>query len=131
MCAQKNKFKYMLTTLLFPPSTSILFPITTNGKFSGSEGLACMSLTSSVSTKFKLHYYIKRESLGSLQEDPQKMYLNKELFPPIVEVVKRFHRIHIIDKNTAISTTIESNTKALKSFLTSCVPDLPKQMNMD
>lgn len=29
-----------LTTRLFPPSTSILFPNTTNGKFSGSEGLA-------------------------------------------------------------------------------------------
>jgi len=29
------------TTLLFPPSTSTLFPRTTNGKFSGSEGLAC------------------------------------------------------------------------------------------
>lgn len=30
-----------LTTLLFPPSTSILFPMTTKGKLSGSEGLAC------------------------------------------------------------------------------------------
>lgn len=28
------------TTRLFPPSTSILFPNTTNGKFSGSDGLA-------------------------------------------------------------------------------------------
>jgi hypothetical protein len=28
------------TTLLFPPSISILFPITTKGKFSGSEGFA-------------------------------------------------------------------------------------------
>ena len=37
--------KEILTTLLFPPSTSTLFPITTNGKFSGSEGLACMRQT--------------------------------------------------------------------------------------
>jgi len=29
------------TTRLLPPSTSILFPNTTNGKFSGSDGLAC------------------------------------------------------------------------------------------
>ena len=30
-----------LTTRLLPPSISILFPRTTNGKFSGSVGLAC------------------------------------------------------------------------------------------
>lgn len=34
---------YIRTTRLFPPSTSILLPITTKGKFSGSEGLACKS----------------------------------------------------------------------------------------
>lgn len=33
-----------LTTRLLPPSTSILFPNTTNGKFSGSDGLACPSI---------------------------------------------------------------------------------------
>lgn len=32
--------KIHLTTRLLPPSTSVLFPNTTNGKFSGSEGLA-------------------------------------------------------------------------------------------
>lgn len=45
------KFKQVRTTLLFPPSTSILFPMTTNGKFSGSDGLACRFLTSSAIIK--------------------------------------------------------------------------------
>jgi len=37
------KLKGGNTTLLLPPSISILFPMTTKGKFSGSEGLACQS----------------------------------------------------------------------------------------
>lgn len=53
-----------------------------------------------------------------------KSCLNQKFLPPIVEIVKRFHGINVIHKNTAIGTTIESNTKALESFLTSCIPDL-------
>lgn len=56
----------------------------------------------------------------------QIVYLNKEFFPPVVKVVKWFHWINIIHKNTAISTPIESNTKALESLLPSCIPDLSK-----
>lgn len=38
---QQWKIMQAHTTRLFPPSTSTLFPIRTNGKFSGSDGLAC------------------------------------------------------------------------------------------
>jgi len=37
---RENEKKDVITTRLFPPSTSVLFPKTTKGKFSGSEGLA-------------------------------------------------------------------------------------------
>ena len=36
-----------LTTRLLPSSRSTLFPSTTNGKFSGSDGLAYMAITPS------------------------------------------------------------------------------------
>jgi hypothetical protein len=39
---EDDNLKEIHTTLLFPPSISTLFPRTTNGKFSGSEGLACI-----------------------------------------------------------------------------------------
>lgn len=51
-------------------------------------------------------------------------HLNQKLLTPIVQIIKRLHDINIIYKNTAISSTIESNTKTLKSFLTCCVPYL-------
>lgn len=57
----------------------------------------------------------------------QMANLNKEFFSPVVKVVKWLHWINIIYKNTAISTTVEGNTKALESFLASRIPDLIKQ----
>lgn len=51
-------------------------------------------------------------------------YLNQKLFPPVVKIIKRFHYVHIIHKNTAICATVESHTKTLKPFLPSSVPNL-------
>ena len=132
---ESNNFKERHTTLLFPPSTSILFPRTTNGKFSGSEGLACRRfLISSPQLQFfSFHLRSNRRIckwsnlLKSLEI--QMANLNKEFFSPVVKVVKWLHWINIIYKNTAISTTVEGNTKALESFLASCIPDLIKQKN--
>nr|AFK40010.1 unknown [Lotus japonicus] len=42
----------------------------------------------------------------------------------MVEVVKRFHDIYIINKDTAVRTPIESHTKRRKPFLTSSIPNL-------
>lgn len=131
---ESNNFKERHTTLLFPPSTSTLFPRTTNGKFSGSEGLACRRfLISSPQLQFFFHLRSHRRIckwsnlLKSLEI--QIANLNKEFFSPVVKVVKWLHWINIIYKNTAISTTVEGNTKALESFLASCIPDLIKQKN--
>lgn len=41
----------ILTVRLLPPSTSILFPSTTKGKFSGSDGLACIENNDSTFNK--------------------------------------------------------------------------------
>jgi hypothetical protein len=36
--------------------------------------------------------------------------LNQKFLPPVVKVVKWFHWVNIVYKNTTISTTIESNS---------------------
>ena len=132
---ESNNFKERHTTLLFPPSTSILFPRTTNGKFSGSEGLACRRfLISSPQLQFfsfhlRSHRRICKWSNLLKSLEIQMANLNKEFFSPVVKVVKWLHWINIIYKNTAISTTVEGNTKTLESFLASCIPDLIKQKN--
>jgi len=110
---------YIHTTRLLPPSTSILLPITTKGKFSGSEGLACKSQLPQFQAKFFLFNLLGRESKIYIY-----LYLDQKLFPPVVEILEWFCGVDIIYKNTAISTTIKRNTKTLKPFLTSCVPDL-------
>ena len=61
---ESNNFKERHTTLLFPPSTSTLFPRTTNGKFSGSEGLACRRfLISSPQLQFFFSFKEPQEDL--------------------------------------------------------------------
>ena len=117
---ERENFKEIHTTLLFPPSTSILFPRTTNGKFSGSEGLACRRfLISSPQFFFFFSFHSLRNGIHrrickwrNLLKilEIQMENLNKEFFSPVVKIVKRFHWINIIYKNTAISTTVESNT---------------------
>jgi len=44
------------------------------------------------------------------RERKAQAYLNQKFLPPVVKVVKWFHWINIIYKNTAISPTIESNS---------------------
>lgn len=56
-----------------------------------------------------------------------KKNLDKELLPPIVKIVKWLHYVNIIHKNTAVSTSIESHSQTLESFLTSCIPNLLRQ----
>lgn len=59
--------------------------------------------------------------------------LNKKFFSPVVEIVKGFHYIYIINKDTAVCTTVESHTKTLKPLLTSSIPNLHawwKQLNL-
>ncbi len=50
--------------------------------------------------------------------------LNEKFFTPIVKVIKWLHYINIINKDTAICSPVESNPKALKPLLASCVPYL-------
>lgn len=65
---------------------------------------------------FKLFFHLRnhrRIRKGcNFQKKSQKQMenLNKEFFSPVVKVVKWFHWINIIYKNTAISTPVESNT---------------------
>lgn len=60
------------TTLLFPPSTSILFPKTTKGKLSGSEGLACRrfvkSITERITKLYSCHFSVKYKSIKAIPE---------------------------------------------------------------
>lgn len=57
--------------------------------------------------------------------------LNQKLIPPVVKIVKWFHNIDIIDKNTAICTTVEGNPKTLKSLLACCIPNLLRNKSVD
>lgn len=81
-----------------------------------------------LSVNFSLYWIEEKKSElkeGTFSEENNKCkYLNQELFPPIIEIVKWFHDIHIIDKHTTISTTVESNPETLKPFLSSCIPYL-------
>lgn len=54
-------------------------------------------------------------------------YLDQKLFPPVIEILKWFGGVDIIDKYTAVSTTVKSYSKALEPFLTSSVPYLLKK----
>lgn len=51
-------------------------------------------------------------------------YLNEKFFSPMVKVFKRFHDVHVINKDATISTSVESHTKTLKPLLTSSIPNL-------
>jgi hypothetical protein len=51
-------------------------------------------------------------------------YLNEELIPPVVKVLKRFSGVHIVHKHAAVSATIKSHTEALETLLSRCVPNL-------
>lgn len=53
-----------------------------------------------------------------------KSYLNEKLLSPVVKVVEWFHHIHIIYKNTTVSSTVKSNTETLEPFLPCCIPYL-------
>lgn len=55
-------------------------------------------------------------------------HLNQKFFTPVVQIIKRFHRVNIINQNTTIGSTVECNTKTLKPFLTSCVPYLQRHV---
>lgn len=67
----EGKDEEEITTLLFPPSTSVLLPITTNGKFSGSDGLACKKI---MFDQYVLNLFIYM--IGSISNDMR----NKNLF---------------------------------------------------
>jgi len=53
--------------------------------------------------------------------------LDQKLVSPGVEGIEGFRVIDIIDKNAAIGTTVESDTKRLKPFLASSIPQLLPQ----
>jgi hypothetical protein len=52
--------------------------------------------------------------------------LNEELITPQIEIFKCVWCCCVKDENTTISSTIECDTKWLKTFLTSCVPNLSR-----
>jgi len=67
---------------------------------------------------------MKGPTTAAIQNLERKTNLFEELIIPIVKAIKRLHHIDIIDKNTAICSSIKCNTKALKPLLTCCVPNL-------
>jgi hypothetical protein len=112
------KRKDHLTTRLLPPSTSILFPNTTNGKFSGSDGLACRLIPQNM---------IFRDCLWTMKNLSSQLannHLNQKLFSPIIKILKWLHDIHIMHKNTTVCTTVESHSKTLKPLLSCSIPYL-------
>lgn len=50
--------------------------------------------------------------------------LNEELVPPTVQSLERLGAVDVINKNAAVSTTVERNTEGLESLLASSVPQL-------
>ena len=103
-----------LTTRLLPPSTSVLFPKTTNGKLSGSDGPAYTMDTMNEDD----------ENIWKQTNCRRICYLNQELFPPVIKILERFHNIDIVHKNTTVSSSVERNSQALEPFLPSSIPNL-------
>ena len=79
-------------------SRSILLPSTTNGKLSGSRGLACMG-TSVSGVRFTPH-------------------LDEKLVPPTVQRFEGVGRRHVVGEDAAVGAAVESDTKGLESLLT-------------
>jgi hypothetical protein len=50
--------------------------------------------------------------------------LDEELVAPTVECLKTLGVVHIIHKNTAVSSPVESNAQRLETFLPGGIPDL-------
>jgi hypothetical protein len=50
--------------------------------------------------------------------------LDQELITPAIQILESLGNIDIEDQDTAISSSVESNTQTLESFLTSSIPDL-------
>ena len=50
--------------------------------------------------------------------------LDEELIPPRIEGLKRFGRVDVVDKDTAVCSTIECDTEGLEAFLTGGIPEL-------
>ena len=55
--------------------------------------------------------------------------LNQELFPPVIKILKRFHNIDIVYKNTTISSSVKGNSQTLEPFLPSRIPYLYYEQN--
>lgn len=91
-----------LTTLLFPPSTSILLPRTTKGNSSLSAGFACIQRQS-----MEKRSQCKEWSL--LNGCFILTYLNQELLSPVIQVIKRLHYVDIVHKDTTVSTAVKCN----------------------
>jgi hypothetical protein len=53
-----------------------------------------------------------------------RVSLDEELVPPRIEGLKGFGRVDVVDKDTAVGSTIECDTKGLEAFLTSGIPKL-------
>ena len=81
-------------------SRSILLPSTTNGKLSGSRGLACMGTISPVS---------------GLRFTP---HLDEKLVPPTVQRFEGVGRRHVVGEDAAVGAAVESDTEGLESLLT-------------
>jgi len=55
------------------------------------------------------------------------IYLNQEFITPAIKRLECLWYCHVEHKYTSISPTVESNTEALETLLSSCVPNLSKE----
>ena len=90
-------------TILFDSSMSILFPITTKGKFS-------LMAISNRNTSIEAFTRITRTRL------------NEKFVSPAIKGIKALCIIYIIHQHTAICSAIERHAKGLKPLLPSCIP---------
>lgn len=51
-------------------------------------------------------------------------HLDEELIPPSVQSLKALARVDIVNKHTAVGTTVEGDAERLETLLTSRVPQL-------
>lgn len=52
------------------------------------------------------------------------LYLDQELVPPVIKILKSFLRVDVVYEHAAVCSTIEGHSQALKTFLSCCIPDL-------
>jgi hypothetical protein len=120
--------RHAALTIRFDSSMSILLPSTTNGKFSGSCGEACVTrsargpITPGPQTPQTTPVYVFRPGASSDSED--LAHLDQELVPPPVERLEALGAVDVVDQDAAVRAAIECHAERLEAFLSGGVPEL-------